>query len=607
MLVKDIETRYSYIFMHQSMQSDCVSDSHSIKVNDWTLFHSKDMDVTFREMGNNSIVVLGYMLDIRDGDLTTEKIAEKLVQMNNVDNELDYINGRYVAIINKNSNPYIYTDASALLPINYSHNEKVVSSHDILIEKVLQHNAGTVNQVQDELLGSFDFTRFEEIFKFNPSLKLNLNEYTFERYYPAKEISRKSIDDILKELDLYFREMTKWLKRWDNDIILTLTGGYDSRVSMALTNELSERIEYITYLHPNPKRLSEAAQKIYDIDLFITKALEKNFRINHTQIDLADYNLTVSEREYYKSILQTAHSFSLIDYFKNERKFKKALHIKSTVFGMGKSDFPLNKNHNPETYKEMKEFIHGVSTAALELPNYNDILSDYYKRNLQSEKVGKGRHFFEIFHLESRMGNWHSNVTQETDPELLEFVFVNTRRILDLLQSPSIQERRDKVLYKKIINEYWPALLFIGFNEKTFNLDYDRLGIDTAKYFNGLTVYKRTNLAITEVNENTLEIKPDQENVGPDYQYVFKAKNKTNHTQKVEVKSLFKKENARRYINVSIMKSNEKSSSRMDIVELSKGYQLHLKPFEEFMIEIDYNHRFDKLSWQQAGRIEISI
>src|SRR5699024_3921517 len=454
-------------------------------------------------------------------------------------------------------------------------------------EKVLQHNAGTVNQVQDELLGSFDFTRFEEIFKFNPSLKLNLNEYTFERYYPAKEISRKSIDDILKELDLYFREMTKWRKRWDNDIILTLTGGYDYLVSMALTNELSERIEYITYLHPNPKRLSEAAKKIYDIDLFNTKALEQNFRINHTQIDLADYNLTVSEREYYKSVLQTAHSFSLIDYFKNERKFKKALHIKSTVFGMGKSDFPLNKNHNPETYKEMKEFIHGVSTAALELPNYNDILSDYYKRNLQSEKVGKGRHFFEIFHLESRMGNWHSNVTQETDPELLEFVFVNTRRILDLLQSPSIQERRDKVLYKKIIDKYWPALLFIGFNEKTLNLDYDKLGIDTTKYFNGITIYEHSNLAVTEMNERMLEIKPANENVGPEFQYVLKAKNKTNHSQKLKLKSLFNKENAREYINVSIMKLNEKSLDSMDIVDLSKGTDIKLEPFEEFMLEIN--------------------
>ncbi|WP_411843709.1 hypothetical protein [Salinicoccus sp. HZC-1] len=607
MLVKDIETRHSYIFMHQSMQSDCINDSHSINMNDWTLFYSEDLDVTVHEKGANSIVVLGYMLDIRDGDLTTEKIAKKLGQTNNIDNELNYINGRYVVILNKNNGLYVYTDASALMPINYSQTDKVISSHDILIKEILEHNGKTINPVQEELLGSFDFTRYQEIFKFNPSLKLNLKDNTFERYYPITEIKRKSIEDILKELDLYFGEMIKWLKKWDNDIILTLTGGYDSRVSMALTNELSGRIEYVTYLHPNLKRLSEVAKKIYEVDIFITEALEKNFRINRTQVNLADYNLKGEEREYYKNILQTAHSFPLIDYFKNERKFKKALHIKSTVFGMGKSDFPLNKNHNPETYKEMGEFIHGVSNDALKLSNYSDILTDYYKRNLQSENVGKGRHFFEIFHLESRMGNWHSNVTQETDPELLEFIFVNARRILDLLQSPSIQERRDKVLYKNIINKYWPALLFVGFNEKAFNLDYDKLGIDTTKYFNGLKIYEHTNLLITEMNENTVEIKPDKEEVGPEFQYIFKTKNKTNDSQKLTLKSLFNKENARQYINVSIMKLNEKSLISMDIVDLFKGYDITLEPFEEFMIEINYNHRFDKSSWQQAGRIEISI
>lgn len=593
--------------MHQSIQSDCINDSHSIEINDWILFYNRDMDVTVQQTGENIIVVLGYMLDIRDGDLTTEEIAKKLVQTNNVDKELDYINGRYVAIINKNGNPSVYTDASALMPINYSQSEKVISSHDILIEKILEQNGKIVEEVQDELLGSFDFTRFKGIFKFNPSLKLNLNDYVFERFYPATELTRRSIDDILKELDLYFREMIKWLKKWDNDIILTLTGGYDSRVSMALTNELSERIEYITYLHPNLKRLSEAAQKIYEVDLFITETLEKNFRINHTQVNLADYDLKNDEREYYKSILQTAHSFSLIDYFKNDRKFDKALHIKSTVFGMGKSDFPLNKNHNPETYEEMGDFIHGVSNAALKLPNYKDILNDYYKRNLQEEKVGKGRHFFEIFHLESRMGNWHSNVTQETDPELLEFIFVNARRILDLLQSPSIQERRDKMLYKHIINEYWPALLFVGFNEETFNLDYDKLGINTMKYFNGLTIYEHTNLSVTELDEKMVEIKPDDEKVGPESQYVFKAKNKTNYSQNLKIKSLFNKENARQYINVSTMKMNEKSVVSMDIVDLFKGTDIRLEPFEEFMVEINYNHRFDKLSWQQAGRIQISI
>src|SRR5699024_1899139 len=196
-----------------------------------------------------------------------------------------------------------------------------------------------------------------------------------------------------------------------------------------------------------------------------------------------------------------------------------ALHIKSTVFGIGKSDFPINKNHKPESYEEMKDFIHGVSKEALKLPEYNEILQEYYKRNLHTENVGMGRHYFEIFHLESRMGNWHSNVTQETDPELMDFIFVNTRRILDLIQSPSIQERKDKILYKTLINKYWPALLFIGVNEKTINVDYDKIGL-TNQYINGLKIYELNNLELEKNADNKFTIKPDSESVGPQNHYV---------------------------------------------------------------------------------------
>src|SRR5699024_10555376 len=132
---------------------------------------------------------------------------------------------------------------------------------------------------------------------------------------------------------------------------------------------------------------------------------------------------------------------------------------------------------------------------AVKLPNYNDIVKEYYKRNLHSEGVGKGRHYFEIFHLESRMGNWHSNVTQETDPELLDFIYVNSRRIIDLLQSPSIQERRDKVLYKNLILKYWPALLFIGFNENNFAIDIKKHNLN-GEYVNGLKVHEINNLSV---------------------------------------------------------------------------------------------------------------
>src|SRR5699024_8205120 len=195
------------------------------------------------------------------------------------------------------------------------------------------------------LRGSFDFTRFEGIFKFNPSLKLDLKTKEFTRYYPETIIERRSIGDITKELEIYFEQMNIWLKNYDNNIILTLTAGFDSRVSMALTRELSEKVEFITYEHQNIDKLSERAKEIYEIDMYVTKTIAENFNVNHTEVDLADFNLGTSEKEHALEILQSTHSLPLIDYFRNERKFYKALHIKSRVYGMGKSDFPLIKNH----------------------------------------------------------------------------------------------------------------------------------------------------------------------------------------------------------------------------------------------------------------------
>lgn len=605
MLVNNIETSYSYILIHHSLKQSIINCEKHSSIGEYNLYCSNDADVTIIENGGRQIISLGYLMDIRNGDLTDSEILNTIINSTNIDRELDYINGRYVLIINDGENVSVYTDASALLPINYSVDKKIISSHDLLIKELLESNNIKVQSLRNELKGSFDFTRYEQIYKFNPSLKLNLMTGEFTRYYPHNEMVNKSMDLIIKELELYFNEMIKWLKKWDKQIILTLTGGYDSRVSMALTNSFSEKVEYVTYLHPNLSRLSDRAQEIYDVDMFITNSIGTNLNVNHTMVDLAEYNLKGKEREDAIETLQTAHSYSLIDYFRNERKFNKALHIKSTVYGMGKSDFPLNKSHNPQSFEEMSEFIHGVSKEAVKLPDYANIVEDYYKRNLHVENVGKGRHYFEIFHLESRMGNWHSNVTQETDPELLDFIFVNTRRIIDLIQSPSLQERKDKVLYKKIINKYWPALLFVGFNEKTFNIDYDKIGL-TTEYVNGLKVYELSNLELINDSENSIIIKPSTEIVGPQNQYVFKAKNNTHESKVLKLNSLFNKESGKKYINVRIMKLNNKTYKTMDIVDLFNGYEITLEPFEEFMIRIDYNHVFEKSSWQQAGRIQIS-
>ncbi|QQD85664.1 hypothetical protein [Jeotgalicoccus sp. ATCC 8456] len=603
MRVNETNYNYSYVITNKKVSGFLESDSKKIN-EEWSLYHSNDLDVEVYEENQNKLILLGYALDIRNGSLQDLDILERLTKVENIEDGLDFINGRYVLIVRKSDDIKIYTDASALLPINYSADKKIISSHDVIIKDIIEATGEVVSLVEDELKGSFDFTRYKDVFKFNPSLSLSLSSGEFNRYYPQKEMVNKDIDLIIKELEIYFEQMLIWLKNWNNDIVLTLTGGYDSRVSLALTREINDKIEYITYIHPNLKRLSERAQEIYDIDMFITKSLRDNMNLNHTMVNLADYDIQGEERDYYKKVLQSSHSYPLIDYFENKRRFNKVLHIKSTVFGMGKSDFPLIQSHSADTYEEMGDFIHGVSKEAQESANYPEIVKSYFERNLQSENVGRGRHFFEMFHLESRMGNWHSNVTQETDPALLDFIFVNTRRIIDLIQSPSIQERRDKVLYTKLINKYWPALLFVGFNEKDINLDYNKVGLSNI-YINGLKIYELNQLEL-EKTDNTITIKPDSEITGPQNQYVFKAKNNTHQPKVLNIKSLFNKENGRKYINVRIMKLENKTYKTIDIVDLYDGYELTLEPFKELMIRIDYNHGFDKTSWQNAGRVQIS-
>src|SRR5699024_7066850 len=163
---------------------------------------------------------------------------------------------------------------------------------------------------------------------------------------------------------------------------------------------------------------------------------------------------------------------------------------------------------------------------------------------------------------------------------------------------------RDKMLYKKLILKYWPALLFIGFNEKDLSLDFNKLNLNN-EYLNGLKIYDINNLVL-ETSSNTVTLKPSTDIVGPQYHYSTKLKNNTHHVKKLKINSLFNKENARGYISVKIMNLKEKSYTKFDIVDLSKETTVSLEPFEEFMIILEYNNTFEKTSWIQAGRIVIN-
>lgn len=190
LLVKDKYYNYSYIFSVNSIEVE-IENYNMTKINNWNLYYSNDMDYCIFEKNNTQLILLGYALDSRNGKLSLNEVIENLSKSSEIENDLQYINGRFILIVNKNNSINIYTDASALLPINYFENKTIISSHDVLIHDVLKDNNISLQPIQSELKGAFDFTRYQGIYKFNPSLKLNLETLEFNRYYPNESIKQR--------------------------------------------------------------------------------------------------------------------------------------------------------------------------------------------------------------------------------------------------------------------------------------------------------------------------------------------------------------------------------------------------------------------------------
>src|SRR5699024_8111570 len=136
------------------------------------------------------------------------------------------------------------------------------------------------------------------------------------------------------------------------------TGGVDSRVSAALTRELSDDIEYMPYTRSQRKLKTELAKLIYSNDDKITGQMQKNLAWNHTIFNLYEFETEERFIKENETVLYSNHSNKLANYYRNHRKFDNALHIKATVFGMGKADFPEELDNKSDALKFYEKCIH---------------------------------------------------------------------------------------------------------------------------------------------------------------------------------------------------------------------------------------------------------
>jgi hypothetical protein len=281
-----------------------------------------------------------------------------------------------------------------------------------------------------------------------------LHRRTAHRFFPAAPLPEIDLREAVAEAALILRNSVEGMAL-RSPLILPVTAGYDSRVLLAASRNVSDRVEY--YIdrmgrleddHTDvavPKDLASALGLQFSVLNSMEKVPSWFARLNRVNVTLAR-NLPKTRMIYarFKDGVTTTNING------------NASEICRNFFD---KDLVIDQDRLAAT--ELSRILFGEAT-------------DYATReiDLWQQELGKisalGYKLLDMLYWEQRMGNWGAHFPAEQDVAIEEFSPFNNRRLITLLLACPIALRAapDFELYRLIIGSLWLELLDFPFNPK---------------------------------------------------------------------------------------------------------------------------------------------
>lgn len=462
-----------FVLSSSLLSKNSIFDKY-VKLTNAYLYLNDDTKYIEYEQQNSKIILIGYVLDIRDGKKSTNIILKELLKLylnSNLEkfySTLDYINGRFVIILSDENDTRLYTDATSMLPIFY-YEEKIFSSHEIIVKEIIKEEYDLELDTSEYGMKNFlDYTNTENVYKFNPNHYFTFKDKEFKRYFPRENYKIQNLETVINNTRCYYATQLNWLTENYKKIYVSLTGGFDSKLSLALIKPIVTQVEFFTYMYKYKNHTKydslNSFHKIYYKDKVIVDNLVYNFNLKHKYFYFNDYEVP---KEYINELgkhVSSDHSYKL-SYLTKKEFESDSVHVKSTLYELAK--LPYNEKSDMRIVDSW--IIQAMRKwAPKNIQNDSEKLKEMYrlykKRNLVNEIIKLEYNLPLMVYWEFRMGNWHSSLTQETDFLIDTFIFINNRYMLNQLISLSKEDRMEKKYLTSIVKEYWPALNYFKAN-----------------------------------------------------------------------------------------------------------------------------------------------
>lgn len=479
-MINDLKYPLGFLLTKHNFKNNYDWEEYHLK-DEWVLYYDKRNEFSHYELDTTKIIVLGYFLDIRDGLLDRRKIIDTLIYSRKISydkflDELSYLNGRFLLILKHEEKTLLFHDAAGLRAVCYHEDEPIIASHDTIINEVMNGQLPQIYSSPSEIAFS-DYTRFSSVRKLIPNMTFDIDKRRIKRYYPHSNYEIKSKKEIRSQLILYLRETIKWFNNSNYKPLLSITGGGDSRLSLAILKPIIDEAETFTYLR-DTENLSEFVKETYKNDERIVSSIVNNLNLNHNFFHISTKkNVDEEIVETIKHNVFSSHSFNLANDYYKLYSDEKYLHIRSTgIFNIGKYIFPKNTLKIEEWNEEqIAKFLSKWTKIKDEEENV-----DYIKRLIKHAQLDDFYNYnpLELLFISYRLIQWHSGVVGESDIAFNTMLLLNSRKIVDLLLSYPVEDRAANKLFIELIEEMWPILNYWSINSVETITDRYKKAVD---------------------------------------------------------------------------------------------------------------------------------
>ncbi len=411
---------------------------------------------------DNSITLLGFILDPENPDAGNQEIIERMVlsigSLSDVIECTAEFGGRWILIVKIGNDRLLLHDPVGMRQVFYTDVDQIqglwCASQPGLIAEMLdipldQEAYEFIKNLQltyNEYWVPGDASLYKEIKHLLPNHYLNLNTGQCCRYWPNRNLAMQPIDDavdkISKTLDGLMQSAANRF-----ELTLALSAGWDSRLVFAASKVISHRLSYYSIIKPGMTRNHP------DID--IPARLLAKLGLKHDIVE-CDSELDADFSENFYKIAPMAHEVVL----PRMQVLLKHYNLSKVAVTGGISevarchyrlpgDAPLSVAALPQIASMAKIGDHPFAIKLLE-------------RWFEGLDAGYNLNPLDLFMWEQDFGNWLAMIYLEFDIAWKDiFTPFNTRNLL--LDMLSVEERYrrppDYQLYRRLIIKMWPELL----------------------------------------------------------------------------------------------------------------------------------------------------